>query len=99
MTSCRYALHAPHTPRMPGLMTFARATHTQIVAGAQVKYVDERVINFKQLVDIKLPKAKKVKETRSESRLYDVEVTGDDPSTQMVKIHYIGYSSRYDGDH
>ena len=34
--------------------------------------------------------------TRSESRLYDVEVIEDDPRAQKVKIHYIGYSSRYD---
>ena len=55
----------------------------------------KRKINFKQLVDVKLPKAKRIKATRSESQLYDIEVIEDDPSTQRMKIHYIGYSSRY----
>ena len=56
----------------------------------------KRVINFKELVEIKLPKAKRIKEARNENQLYDVEVIGNDHRTQRVKIHYIGYSSRYD---
>lgn len=56
----------------------------------------KRLINFKELSDIKLPKAKRIKEARNENRLYDVEVLENDPRTQRVKIHYIDYSSRYD---
>ena len=56
----------------------------------------KRVINFKELVDIKLPKAKKTKEARNDSQLYDIEVLERDPRTQSVKIHYIGYSARHD---
>ena len=56
----------------------------------------KRVINFKDLVDIKLPKAKRINKARNESRLYEVEVLDEDPRTQRVKIHFIGYSSRYD---
>ena len=47
----------------------------------------KRKIDFKQLVDVKLQKAnKKIKVTRSESQLYDIEMIEDDPSTQRVKI-------------
>ena len=56
----------------------------------------KREINFKDLVNIKLPKAKRINKARNESRLYDVEVLDEDPRTQRVKIHFIGYSSRYD---
>ena len=56
----------------------------------------KRVINFKELVDIKLPKAKKTKEARNDSQLYDIEVLERDPRTQSVKIHYIGYSAGHD---
>ena len=50
-----------------------------VLNNPSLRYVNKREINFKQVVDVKLPKAKKIKKTRSESWLYDIEVIEDDP--------------------
>ena len=68
-------------------------TNLQLLQGRML--TRKRKITFKQLVDVKLPKAKRIKAIRSESQLY-IKVIEGDPSTQRMKIHYIGYSSRYD---
>ena len=71
----------------------------QLVLGAEAKTVMQRVtrkgeINFRELVDVKLPRAKKIKEKSSDNQLYDIEVLEREPG--RGKIHYIGYSSRCD---
>ena len=55
----------------------------------------KRAIKFRELADVKLPKPERVRRQDPE-RLYDVEVLERDSGHQKIKIHYIGYSSRYD---
>ena len=55
----------------------------------------KRAIKFRELADVKLPKPERVRRQDPE-RLYDVQVLDRDPGNEKVKIHYIGYSSRYD---
>ena len=51
-------------------------------------------MDYKELADVKLPKSRAAK--RSDSRLYPVEVIEKDSALGRAKIHYVGYSARYD---
>ena len=53
-----------------------------------------KIVNYKELADLKLPKSRAAK--RSDSTLYPVEVIEKDSASGRVKIHYVGYSARYD---
>ena len=50
-------------------------------------------MNYREMVDIKLPRAQRTIKDRGE--LYPVEVVGDD-GRGRVKLHYVGYSSCHD---
>ena len=39
---------------------------------------------------------KKANPQRKDTKLYDVEVTEVDKANKRLKIHYVGYSSRFD---
>ena len=39
---------------------------------------------------------KKVNLRRKDAKLYDIEVTELDKANKRLKIHYVGYSSRFD---
>ena len=54
----------------------------------------KRVINYKELADVKLPRTKRPQRTRSHG-LYPIEVVERAPDNR-VKIHYIGYHARFD---
>ena len=51
-------------------------------------------LNYRELADVKLPRARKKSKTESDE-LYPVEVVHSD-SEGRVKVHYLGYSSCHD---
>ena len=55
----------------------------------------KKTINFRELADIKLPKAERAKRLDPDA-LYDVQILERDVANGKVKIHFVGYSSSYD---
>lgn len=51
--------------------------------------------NYRDLADLKLPRARKLK-SESVDRLYAVEVVEKDEEGGKVKVHYVGYGPEYD---
>ena len=54
----------------------------------------KKVIDFRKLTTIKLPKRRKLAKRATDGRLYDIEVL--EKCDGRVKIHYVGYSELYD---
>ena len=53
-------------------------------------------VNYKELENIKLPKASRPKASVSKPKLYPVTILEGESNNDQVKIHYVGYSSDYD---
>ena len=51
--------------------------------------------NYRDLGDLKLPRARKFKSELAD-RLYAVEVVEKDKEGGKVKVHYLGYGPEYD---
>ena len=54
-----------------------------------------KVVDYKELVTVKLPRSR-ADDRCNDSTLYPVEVIEEDSVAGRVKIHYVGYSARYD---
>lgn len=55
----------------------------------------KQVRNYKELSDVKIPKAKRLKQG-APGKLFPVTIVEEDDSTRRYKVHYVGYSSCYD---
>ena len=55
-----------------------------------------KIVDYKELANLRLPRSRAEKDRCRESRLYPVEVIEKDSATGRVKIHYVGYSARCD---
>lgn len=53
-------------------------------------------VNYRELLQVKLPRAKRLKRKRSERKLYPVKVLERDEARNRVKIHYVGYDASDD---
>ena len=70
--------------------------YTSILLLAMSYNTRGKIVDYKELVTLKLPRSKAEKDRHSDSRLYPVEVIEKDSATGRVKIYYVGYSARYD---
>ena len=50
--------------------------------------------NYKDLADVYLPR--ETKRTKKDDELHPIEVVEEDGNGERVKIHYVGWSDRYD---
>lgn len=55
----------------------------------------KKAINFRELAELWLPKPERTRPA-DPNAVYDVEVLERDAAGGSAKIHYMGYSSRYD---
>lgn len=53
-------------------------------------------VNYRDLADVKLPRAHKSKSELAADRLYAVEVVEKDEEGGKVKVYYLGYGPEYD---
>ena len=56
-----------------------------------------KIVDYKELATLKLPRLRAEDRCNDSQTLYPVEVIDKD-SAGRVKIRYIGYSTRYDGE-
>lgn len=58
----------------------------------------KRVANYRQLADVHVPRARKTRKQTccTDQRLYAVDLLEKDTVNNRGRVHYQGYSSRYD---
>ena len=52
--------------------------------------------NYKELADLKLPRAERAAKQVQDDHLYELEVIEEDEYSGRVKVHYIGYGPEHD---
>ena len=73
----------------------ATAGYRQLLLLAMSYNTRGKVVDYKELVTLKLPRSR-ADDRCNDSTLYPVEVIEEDSVAGRVKIHYVGYSARYD---
>ena len=52
--------------------------------------------NYKELADLKLPRAERAAKQVQDDHLYELEVIEEDEYSGRVKVHYTGYGPEHD---